>query len=90
MTPVLVALVILGAVAIRPVAVRLWLAGLISDRALFLASVARFPTIVLVLGLMLRVPMPLLILLTVLSLVPGVLLSRVVHDATHNHPTHKR
>ena len=89
MTAVLVALVILGAVALRPIAVRLWLAGLISDRALFLASVARFPTVVLVLGLFLRVPLPLLIALMALSLVPGVLLSRVVHDATHKQTTRR-
>jgi hypothetical protein len=88
-TAVLAALVVLAAVAVRPLAVRLWLAGLISDRALFLASVARFPAVVLVFGLIVRVPLPLLALLTVLSLVPGVLLSRVVHDATPNHPTHR-
>jgi hypothetical protein len=78
----LVTLMILTAVVIRPVAVRLWRAGLISDRALFVASVARFPTLVLAVGFILRVPMPLLIVLTVVSLIPALLLSRVVHDAT--------
>ena len=87
---VLVAVIILAAVVIRPVAVRLWRAGLISDRALFVASVARFPTLVFVLGFILRVPMPLLILLSVLSLVPGLLLSRVVHDVTDEQLTHRR
>jgi hypothetical protein len=72
------------------VAIRLWLAGLISDRALFLASIARFPVVVFVFGLILRAPMPLLVLLTIVSLVPGLLLSRVVHDGSVKHPTGRR
>ena len=76
----LVAVVVLVAVLARPIAIRLWLAGLISDRVLFAASVARFPALVFVFGLLLRVPLPLLFLLAVLSLVPGVLLSRVVRQ----------
>jgi hypothetical protein len=85
----LVVLVILAAVIIRPLAVRLWREGLIGDRALFIASVARFPALVLAFGLMLRVPLPPLILLTLLSLLPGLLLSRVVHDATQKRPTRR-
>jgi len=80
---------IVVAVGARPLAVRLWLAGLISDRALFIASVARFPAIVLAFGLILRVPLPLLLLLTSLSLVPGLLFSRVVHDAIQKRPTRR-
>lgn len=76
----LVAVVILVAIFARPLAVRLWLAGMISDRVLFAASVARFPALVFVFGLILRVPLPLLLLLAVLSLVPGLLLSRVVRQ----------
>jgi len=85
----LVVVLIVVAVGARPVAVRLWLAGLISDRALFIASVARFPAIVLAFGLILRVPLPLLLLLTSLSLVPGLLFSRVVHDAIQKRPTRR-
>ena len=85
----LVVVLIVVAVGARPVAVRLWLAGLISDRALFIASVARFPAIVLAFGLILRVPLPLLLLLTSLSLVPGLLSSRVVHDAIQKRPTRR-
>lgn len=80
MGAVLVAVVILVAIFARPLAVRLWLAGMISDRVLFAASVARFPALVFVFGLILRVPLPLLLLLAVLSLVPGLLLSRVVRQ----------
>jgi hypothetical protein len=87
---VLVPVVILAAVVIRPVAVRLWRAGLIGDRALFAASVARFPTLVLAFGFILRVPIPLLIVLTVVSLIPALLLSRVVHDATDEQLTNRR
>jgi hypothetical protein len=78
----LVVLVILAGVAARPIAVRLWRAGLISDRALFAASVARFPALVFAFGLLLRVPLSIVVLLSVLSLVPGFLLSRVVRDET--------
>jgi len=85
----LVVVLIVVAVCARPLAVRLWLAGLISDRALFIASVARFPAIVLAFGLILRVPLPLLLLLTSLSLVPGLLFSRVVHDAIQKRPTRR-
>lgn len=85
----LVVVLIVVAAGARPLAVRLWLAGLISDRALFIASVARFPAIVLAFGLILRVPLPLLLLLTSLSLVPGLLFSRVVHDAIQKRPTRR-
>ena len=84
MVAALVAIVILAAVIARPVAVRLWRLGMISDRALFAASVARFPALVFAFGLILRVPIPIVVLLAVLSLVPGFLLSRVVHDVTRD------
>ena len=90
MGALLVTFVILTAVVIRPVAVRLWRAGLISDRALFVASVARFPALVLAFGFILRIPIPLLVMLTVVSLIPGVLLSRVVHDTTDEQLTDRR
>jgi hypothetical protein len=86
----LVTFIILTAVVIRPVAVRLWRAGLISDRALFVASVARFPALVLAFGFILRVPIPLLIMLTVVSLIPGLLLSRVVHDTIDEQLTDRK
>jgi hypothetical protein len=76
------ALVILGAVVARPIAVRLWRMGMISDRALVAASVARFPALVFAFGLILRLPIALVVVLSALSLVPGLLLSRVVHDET--------
>ena len=81
MAAALLALVILAAVVSRPLAVRLWLAGRISDQALFVASVARFPVLTFVFGLILRVPIPLLLLLTALSIVPGLLFSRLVRDS---------
>ena len=90
MGALLVTFVILTAVVIRPVAVRLWRAGLISDRALFVGSVARFPALVLAFGFILRIPIPLLVMLTVVSLIPGVLLSRVVHDTTDEQLTDRR
>ena len=90
MGALLVTFIILTAVVIRPVAVRLWRAGLISERALFVASVARFPALVLAFGFILRGPVPLLVMLTVVSLIPGLLLSRVVHDTTDEQLTDRR
>ena len=90
MGALLVTFITLTAIFIRPVAVRLWRAGLISDRALFVASVARFPTLVLTFGFILRVPVPLLIVLTLVSLIPGLLLSRVVHETTDEQLTDRR
>ena len=74
----LVVVLIVVAVGARLVAVSLWRAGLISDRALFVLSIARFPAVTFAFGLILRVPIPLLLLITAVSLVPGVLMSRVV------------
>ena len=78
----LVVVLIVVAFAARPLAVRLWRAGWIGDGALVVLSIARFPALVFAFGLILRVPVPLLILVTLLSLVPGFLLSRVVRDVT--------
>ena len=80
MAAALLVLVVFAAVVSRPLAVRLWLAGRISDRSLFIASVARFPVLTFVFGLILRVPIPVLLLLTALSVVPGLLFSRVVRE----------
>jgi hypothetical protein len=74
------ALVVVVAVGARVVAVPLWRAGWIGDGALFGLSIARFPAITFAVGLILRVPLPLLVLLTVISLVPGLVRSRVIHD----------
>ena len=90
MGALLVTFITLTAIFIRPLEVRLWRAGLISDRALFVASVARFPTLVLTFGFILRVPVPLLIVLTSVSLIPGLLLSRVVHETTDEQLTDRR
>ena len=89
MTAALIALVILAAIVARPIAVRLWLAGMISDRVLFVASVGRFPALAFLFGLILRVPLPLLALITVLSVVPGLLLSRVVRDSIDEQVTRR-
>ena len=89
MAAALVVLVIVAAVISRPVAVRLWLAGVISDRTLFVASVVRFPAVVLAFGLILRLPIPVLVMITLLSLVPGLLFSRVVHEQIQRRPTRR-
>jgi len=75
---------IVAAVGARLVAVPLWRAGWISDRALFVLSIARFPALTFAFGLLLRVTLPLLLLLTLISLVPGLVMSRVIREVVRD------
>jgi hypothetical protein len=75
-----VAFVIVGAVVLRAVAVGLWRASVIGDRALVILSISRFPAVTFAFGLILRVPLPLLVVVTLISLLPGLLLSRVIRE----------
>lgn len=73
MEGLLTVLVIVIAVISRPVEVRLWRAGRISDRTLAIAGLARFPIVVFAFGLIVGASWPLLLALTALSIVPGFL-----------------
>ena len=85
----IVVVLIVAAIGARLLAVRAWRAGWIGDGALVLLSIARFPAIALAFGLILHVPMPLLVLLTLISLVPGLLLSRVIRDVAGEQSTRR-
>ena len=80
MEGLLVALVIAAAVISRPIEVRLWRAGKISDRALAIVGLARFPIVAFVFGLIVGAPIPLLILITALAIVPGLMFYRFMLD----------
>jgi hypothetical protein len=77
MEGLLVVLVIAAAVMSRPIEVRLWRAGKISDRALAIVVLARFPIVAIVFGLIVGAPIPLLILITALAIVPGLMFCRL-------------
>ena len=75
---VVVVMVIALAVISRAVAVRLWRSGRINDRALMILTVARFPVVVFVFGLIVGAAIPLLIVLVAGSVVLSILLHRIV------------
>jgi len=80
MEGLLVALVIAAAVISRPIEMRLWRAGRISDRTLAIAGLARFPIIAFLFGLILGASIPLLILITAVAIVPGLMFYRFMLD----------
>ena len=80
MEGLLVALVIAAAVISRPIEMRLWRAGRISDRTLAIVGLARFPIIAFLFGLILGASIPLLILITAVAIVPGLMFYRFMLD----------
>lgn len=80
MEGLLVALLIVAAVISRPLEVRLWRAGRITDRTLAIVTLARFPIVAFAFGLINGAPIPLLILITALAVVPGLLSYRLMLD----------
>jgi hypothetical protein len=73
---VLAVLVILGAVASRPLEARRWRAGRISNRTTTVLLLGRFPVVCCLFGLILGAPLPLVVGITVLALVPTALFYR--------------
>jgi hypothetical protein len=80
MEGLLLALVIAAAVISRPIEIRLWRAGRISDRTLAIVGLARFPVVAFLFGLILGAPIPLLIIITTVAIVPGLLFYRFMLD----------
>jgi hypothetical protein len=76
----LVALVIAAAVISRPIEMRLWRAGRISDRTLAIVGLARFPIVAFLFGLIVGASIPLLILITSVAIVPGLMFYRFMLD----------
>jgi hypothetical protein len=78
MPTLVLALVILVAVASRPVEVRLWRAGRMSDRTLTLLMLGRFPVLTAVFLLLGGATFPLIAAALAISLVPGIVMYRYV------------
>lgn len=72
-------LVVVG-VASRPIEVRLWRAGRLSDRALAALLLGRFPVLVGLLAILSSVPPPLIVVAIAISVLPGLFFCRVVLD----------
>jgi hypothetical protein len=87
MDGLLVALVIGLAVISRPIEVRLWRARRISDRTLAILSLARFPVVAFLFGLILDASVPALLLITALAFVPGLLFYRFMLGVIHEQAT---
>jgi hypothetical protein len=80
MEAVVLALVIIAAVASRPIEMRLWRAGRLSDRTTAVLLLGRFPALCFVFGLMANAPTDLLVGTTAISMVPPVLFYRFTLD----------
>jgi len=76
----LVAVVMVAAVVSRPLELRLWRAGRLSDRSTAILLIARFPVVCFVLGLIVGASGPLLIRITALAVLPGLLFYRFTLD----------
>jgi hypothetical protein len=73
-------LVIIAAVASRPIEARLWRAGRLSDRTTAILLLGRFPVLCLVFGLMTGASLPVLVGITALAMVPSALFYRFTLD----------
>jgi len=69
-------LVVIVAVISRPVEIRLWRAGRLSDRATALLLVGRFPVVVFLFGVLLGMQAPVLLALTAMTALGPVLFYR--------------
>jgi hypothetical protein len=86
----LVVLVIALAVASRPIEVRLWRAGRLSDRALALLVLSRFPIISVIFAIMLGGSLPFIAFIAAISLLPGLFLYRFALAFIQNQATERR
>ena len=83
-------LVIVGAVASRPIEVRLWRRGRLSDQALALLLVGRFPLLVGLLSVMGGVPPPFTLLLVAIGVLPSVVAYPLVRDVIREQSPYDR
>jgi hypothetical protein len=80
MQAALIAVVVVAAVISRPIEVRLWRAGRLSNRATAVLLLARFPLVVVLFALILGASAPIAIGLTILAMLPAVLFYRFALD----------
>ena len=84
MEPWVTLLVIVVAVASRSIEVRLWRAGRLSDRALTLLMLGRFPALTAIFALLLGGSLQMTLLLVAISVLPGLFLYRYMLGAIHD------
>jgi hypothetical protein len=80
MQGVLIAIVIAAAVISRPIEVRLWRAGRLSDQTTALLLIGRFPVVVCLFGLILGGPLLMVIGLTIMAVLPAAIFYRFALD----------
>ena len=85
MEGLVLALVIVVAVISRPIEVRLWRAGRITDRTLAIVSLARFPILAFVFGLIVGASIEMVVLITAVAIVPALMFYRVMLDLIQEH-----
>jgi hypothetical protein len=73
---VVFAIIVIAAVASRPIEARLWRGGRLSDRAAAVLLLGRFPVLCFLFGLMAGASLPLLIGITAVGMVPSALFYR--------------
>jgi hypothetical protein len=81
MQPLLVAILLIVAVLVRPVAIRLWRAGLISRRTALIVVFGRFPALVFTYGVVTGAAPLLILALSALAVVPTLILRGPLMDA---------
>ena len=86
----LVILVIGLAVASRPIEVRLWRAGRLSDRGLALLALGRFPILSVFGAIAAGGSLPFIAFIAAISLLPGLFLYRFVLDFIQKQATERR
>jgi hypothetical protein len=84
MQPWVTLLVIVVAVASRPLEVRLWRAGRLSDRTVTLLLLGRFPLVVALFAVLSGGSLPMTLVLVAISVLPGLFLYRFVLTLTHD------
>jgi hypothetical protein len=80
MQGVVFVLVVIAAVASRPIEARLWRAGRLSDRTTAILLLGRFPVLCFVFGLMAGASLPVLVGITAVAMLPMALFYRFTLD----------
>jgi hypothetical protein len=80
MEGVVFVLIVIAAVASRPIDARLWRAGRLSDRTTAILLLGRFPVLCFVFGLMAGASLPVLIGITAVAMLPMALFYRFTLD----------
>jgi hypothetical protein len=84
----LTVLVLILAVASLPIEARLWRAGRLSDRAVTVLVLARFPLLVAIAAIATGGPLPLDLLLVGVSLLPSVVMYRFLLEIVRESSAH--